>query len=210
MGLFYTVVKHLTNFALHVAFKMEYEGIENIPEGGGYLACANHRTMIDPFFFVNKVKPQMSFMAKQELFENKITNAIFRGLGAFPVNRGKGDTGAIDTAVNILEEGGILGIFPEGTRSKSGIPLRPKSGAALVAIRTKSDILPIGISFDNPLRFRSKVTIRFGKVIRFEELGAEQGLPSEMKQASKLIMGRIVELVDVPMLPAPEENGEEK
>ena len=79
-----------------------------------------------------------------------------------------------------------------------------------LAIQTKSDILPVGISFDNPIRFRSKVTVRFGKVIKFEELGAEKGLPSEMKLASKLIMGRIVSLVDVPALPAPAEKTEEK
>ena len=210
MSLFYSFVKNLSKVVLKVAFKMEYEGLENIPEGGGYMVCANHRTMLDPFFFAPKVKPQLFFMAKQELFKNKFTEMIFRGLGAFPVERGKGDSGAIDFAMNILREGKILAMFPEGTRSRTGVPLRPKSGAALVAIQTKSDILPVGISFEPPIRFRSKVIIRFGKVIKFEELGAEKGLPSEMKQASKLIMGRIVSLVDVPALPAPEEKGEEK
>lgn len=210
MSLFYSFVKNLSNVILKVAFKMEYEGLENIPEGGGYMVCANHRTMLDPFFFAPKVKPQLFFMAKQELFKNKFTEMFFKGLGAFPVERGKGDSGAIDFAINILKEGKILAMFPEGTRSRTGIPLRPKSGAALVAIQTKSDILPVGISFDNPIRFRSKVTIRFGKVIKFEELGANKGLPSEMKQASKLIMGRIVSLVDVPELPEPAEKTGEK
>ena len=210
MSLFYSIVKNVTKVALKVAFRMEYEGIENIPEGGGYMVCANHRTMLDPFFFAPKVKPQLFFMAKQELFKNKFTETFFKALGAFPVERGKGDSGAIDFAMNILREGKILAMFPEGTRSRTGVPLRPKSGAALVAIQTKSDILPVGISFDNPIRFRSKVTVRFGKVIKFEELGAEKGLPSEMKLASKLIMGRIVSLVDVPALPAPAEKTEEK
>jgi len=210
MSLFYSIVKGFTKIALKIGFKMEYEGLENIPEGGGYMVCANHRTMLDPFFFAPKVKPQLFFMAKAELFRNKFTETFFRALGAFPVERGKGDSGAIDFAMNILREGKILAMFPEGTRSKTGVPLRPKSGAALVAIQTKSDILPVGISFENPIRFRSKVTIRFGKLIRFEELGAEKGLPSEMKQASKLIMGCIISLVDVPVLPEPEKKETEK
>ena len=206
MSLFYSIAKGATKVFLKIAFKMRYEGLENIPDGGGYMVCANHRTMLDPFFFAPKVKPQLFFMAKQELFKNKFLAMVFKGLGAFPVERGKGDTGAIDFAVNTLRSGKILAMFPEGTRSRDGVPLRPKSGAALVAIQTKSDILPVGISFDQPIHFRSVVTIRFGKLIRFGELGANQGLPSEMKHASKLIMGRIVDLVDVPRLPEPEAS----
>lgn len=207
MSWLYTFVKSLTKVAVKVVFNIKYEGLENIPQGGGYMVCANHRTMLDPFFFAIKVKPQLFFMAKQELFKNKLAEILFKSLGAFPVERGKGDSGAIDFAVNILREGKILAMFPEGTRSRTGVPLRPKSGAALVAIQTKSNILPVGISFDQPLRFRSTVTIRFGKLIRFEELGADKGGPSQMKQASKLIMSRIVELVDVPQQ-AVSENSE--
>ena len=209
MNLFYRFIRVFSKVALKVAFKMEYEGLENIPEGGGYLVCANHRTMLDPFFFAFQFKPQLFFMAKAELFRNKLFAMFFRALGSFPVERGTGDSGALDYAMDILRDGKVLAMFPEGTRSKTGVPLRPKSGAALVAIKTRSDVLPIGISFDNPIRFRRKITIRIGKLIRFEELGAEKGLPSEMKQASKLIMGRIVDLVDVPVLPAPAEKKEE-
>ena len=125
MSLFYSIVKSFTKVALKIAFRMEYEGIENIPEGGGYMVCANHRTMLDPFFFAPKVKPQLFFMAKQELFKNKFTETFFKALGAFPVERGKGDSGAIDFAMNILREGRILAMFPEGTRSRTGVPLRP-------------------------------------------------------------------------------------
>ena len=89
-------------------------------------------------------------------------------------------------------------MFPEGTRSKDGIPQRPKSGAALVAIQTHADILPVGISFDLPLHFRSAVKIRYGKMLHFDSLGVEKGVPSEMKAVSKKIMEQIVELVDIP------------
>ena len=177
---------------------LQDEVVENIRSGGGYMVCSNHRTNMDPLFIAQKIKPQLFFMAKQELFQNKFVGMIIKGLGAFPVERGKGDSGAIDFAVDTLKSGKVLAMFPEGTRSKDGIPQRPKSGAALVAMQTHADILPVGISFDLPLHFRSQVTIKYGEMIHFDSLGVEKGAPSEMKAVSKKVMGKIVELVDIP------------
>lgn len=198
MSVFYAIAKFVTNLLIHILYKMRYEGVENIPEGGGYMVCSNHRTNMDPLFIAQKLKTQLFFMAKQELFQNKFSALIIRGLGAFPVERGKGDSGAIDFAVDTLKSGRVLAMFPEGTRSKDGIPQRPKSGAALVAMQTHADILPVGISFDLPLRFRSAVTIKYGKLIRFDSLGVQTDAPREMKMVSKRIMGEIVELVEIP------------
>ena len=208
MSLFYFVAKKLTNAFIHIAFRMRYEGKENIDQRGGFMVCSNHRTVLDPLFIAQKIRPQLFFMAKQELFKNWFFGAIIKGLGAFPVERGKGDNSAIDFAVDTLKSGKVLAMFPEGTRSTDGTPGKPKSGAALVAMRTKADILPVAISFEPPLRFRSVVTIRYGKMIRFEELGAEHSTPSEMKRASKLIMGRIVELVTLPAAAAEQQEKE--
>ena len=208
MSLFYFVAKKLTNAFIHIAFRMRYEGKENIDQRGGFMVCSNHRTVLDPLFIAQKIRPQLFFMAKQELFKNCFFGAIIKGLGAFPVERGKGDNSAIDFAVDTLKSGKVLAMFPEGTRSKDGTPGKPKSGAALVAMQTKADILPVAISFEPPLRFRSVVTIRYGKMIRFEELGAEHSTPSEMKRASKLIMGRIVELVTLPAAAAEQQEKE--
>ena len=198
MSVFYSIAKVATNIMIHLFYKMKYEGVENIRSGGGYMVCSNHRTNMDPLFIAQKIKPQLFFMAKQELFQNKFVGMIIKGLGAFPVERGKGDSGAIDFAVDTLKSGKVLAMFPEGTRSKDGIPQRPKSGAALVAMQTHADILPVGISFDLPLHFRSQVTIKYGEMIHFDSLGVEKGAPSEMKAVSKKVMGKIVELVDIP------------
>lgn len=198
MSVFYAIARVVTNLLIHILYKMKYEGVENIPEGGGYMVCSNHRTNMDPLFIAQKLKPQLFFMAKQELFQNKFVALIIRGLGAFPVERGKGDNGAIDFAVDTLKSGRVLAMFPEGTRSKDGIPQRPKSGAALVAMQTHADILPVGISFDQPIHFRSVVTIKYGPLIRYDSLGVQNNAPREMKMVSKRIMGEIVELVDIP------------
>lgn len=198
MTVFYAIAKFLTNVMIHIFYKMEYEGVENVPKGGGYMVCSNHRTNMDPIFIAQRLNTQLFFMAKQELFQNWFVRLIIKGLGAFPVERGKGDSGAIDFAVDTLKAGKVLAMFPEGSRSKDGIPQRPKSGAALVAMQTRANILPVGISFDLPLKFRSVVKVRYGEMIRFDSLGVETNAPREMKAVSKKIMGQIVELVDIP------------
>ena len=105
MSVFYAIAKFVTNLLIHILYKMRYEGVENIPEGGGYMVCSNHRTNMDPLFIAQKLKTQLFFMAKQELFQNKFVSLIIRGLGAFPVERGKGDSSAIDFAVDTLKSG---------------------------------------------------------------------------------------------------------
>lgn len=88
-------------------------------------------------------KRHVYFMAKEEIFKNRLATWFFaKQLGAFPVKRGAGDTGALDTARRIVEEGKLLGIFPEGTRSKDGRLGRAKSGAALIAAQTGASVLP--------------------------------------------------------------------
>ena len=104
--------------------------------------------------------------------------------------------------MELVQSGKVLAMFPEGTRSTDGIPLRPKSGAALVAAKTKADIIPVAICFEGKLRFRSRITVRYGKLIPNGELGITTGAPREIKTASKKLMARITELLP-PMLAAP-------
>ena len=104
-------------------------------------------------------------MAKEELFKNPLFAWLIRSLGAFPVARGKGDTGVLDTAVERLEKGHSLMIFPEGTRSKDGKVGRGHSGAAVIAARSGKMMIPVGIVFGEKLKFRSKVTVKYGEPI---------------------------------------------
>ncbi|MBC8570078.1 lysophospholipid acyltransferase family protein [Zongyangia hominis] len=193
---FYTFARALACTTLGWFYKVRTEGKENIPPKGGYLLCANHRTNADPVFVGGATPHQLHFMAKAELFRNPLFGLVIRHLGAFPIERGKGDTAAIDTAISILKGGNAMVMFPEGTRSKDGKPLRPKSGAAMLAFQTGADILPVSISFGKKLSFRCGVTIRIGKVIKNEELGITALVPSQLKHASALIMERIVENLD--------------
>ena len=192
--MFYKIARSIVWVLIKILYKIEIIGLENVPNDCGFILASNHRSLVDPAFIAVKLKPRVYYMAKKELFWWPFS-VIIRALGAFPVRRGEGDHGAIDTANDIINSGKILGIFPEGTRSKSGEPLRPKSGIALIARDTRANILPVGIHFEGKLRFRSKVTVTYGKLINFDELelGDDTNI-SDIKKASRLIMDRIIEL----------------
>jgi len=133
-------------------------------------------------------------MGKEELFHNKILGGFFKAMGAFSVRRGSGGTEAIDTAVNIIKQNKIMGIFPEGTRSKDGIPKKAKSGVAVIVSKTGSKVVPVSIYREGKLHLFCKVTIRYGEVISSEELAMQSDSRTELKRVAELIMGRIVRL----------------
>ncbi len=194
---FYNFAKSVTNGISHLMYHIEYEGLENIPEDGGYIVVSNHRSLWDPIFIAIKLKRQLFFMAKAELFKNKFFGGILKHLGAFPVERGKGDSTAIDHSIQILKENKILAIFPEGTRSKDGTPLRYKSGAAKIALVTKADVLPCCVDFTGKLKFRKRVTVRYGQLIPNKHLRSEEGEIKEIKEATSLIRSSVLTLLGV-------------
>ncbi len=193
---FYNFAKGLMHGLIKVLYRVEFEGVENIPEDNGFIVVANHRSLMDPIFIAVKSKRQFHFMAKAELFFFPF-KYIMQGLGAFPVHRGRGDSGAVETAEKILESGKILSMFPEGTRSKTGEPLPVKSGVARIAHHTKANILPVGITFSKKLALFKKVKIKYGKLIPFEELNTGEGKTHDLKASSEYIMSKISELVDM-------------
>ncbi len=179
-----------------ILFRLQIEGLEQIPPQQGVILCCNHRSYFDPVFLGLRLKRRLRFMAKEELFRQPFLGWLIKKLGAFPVKRGTGDTQAIDNAIKTVQDGGVFAVFPEGTRSKTGELLKPKSGAVLVAAKTGGDIIPCCILFEGKLRFRSKVTVRYGAVIKNEALGLENITPAALKQASKMLMEKIAELME--------------
>lgn len=121
----------------HLVFRMKVVGAENVPQEGPVLLCSNHLAKRDPVLLGLCQKRQVFYMAKEELFRNKFLGGLFRMLGAFPVKRGTGGADALEDAYTLLEENGVVGVFIEGHRSKDGRLLKPKTGAALLAYKTK-------------------------------------------------------------------------
>ena len=117
-------------------------GQEHLNPDETVIYCANHRHFYDPFLIAVHVKKQIHFMAKKELFENKILGWIMTHLGAFPVDRGRADVASIKRAVTALEEDKIVGIFPEGTRSHDDAMGQIHAGAVWIALKSGKAIVP--------------------------------------------------------------------
>ncbi len=167
-------------------------GRENLPKEGAVILCSNHLSNWDPAFLILCLPRRVCFMAKAELFRFKPMGALISHLfGAFPVARGKGDTGALHMAEDVLARGEVLGIFPEGTRSRDGRMLRFKSGASLIAARSGATVVPCGI--DRRSRVFRRVNIRIGKPITVEELQLTGESPN-LRHATRLLMARVQEL----------------
>lgn len=171
---FYRIAKTLVHPFFRWLQPVKVIGIENIPENGAYILCANHTSMSDPFFLVTIFKQQINFMAKIELFKVGILRWVLSAVGAFAVDRGKGDMTAINKAKQLINDGKILGIFPEGTRYKEGAPRKAKSGVAYISMDTKADILPVSIYREGAYSIFKRTTIRIGELIKYETLVSEE------------------------------------
>jgi len=194
---FYPFAVQLMRLLTFVLFRFRVIGHENLPESasGMILAC-NHLHSIDPAFLMAATRLRWRFIAKIELFKNKLVAFVFTHANAFPVDRDIIDRRALDFALAAMEEGSYgLGIFPEGTRSPDGSPKEAKAGVAMIARRTHADILPCSIYHDGPLKFRTKLTIRIGPVIPFAGLGlGEAPNKRQNHEACEKIMAAITEL----------------
>lgn len=202
-----------------LVYRIRVEGRENIPMSGPVLLCSNHMAAKDPVMLGVIQKRQVFYMAKEELFQNKFIGAVLRALGAFPVARGTGGTDALQNAYDLLEENAVVGVFIEGTRSKTGELGRPKTGAALLAYQTQADVVPVCITGEDGLKVRPfrKTLINFGKPIPAAELNIPDDSSLQLRRASRTIMAGIAGLradavkeLGIPALPAPEEKTEEK
>lgn len=194
----YYIVKFLVWLAFKFYYSLRFEGRENIPRGEAVIYASNHRTNADPPLVGAGARGKYAFMAKEELFRNKLFAWLIRSLGAFPVARGKGDTGVIDTAVERLNSGRSLMIFPEGTRSKTGKVGRGHSGAALIAARADKRIVPVGVVFGDKLKFRTKITVKYGEPIDPKEYVDDLAEPNprQLVKLKNRYMAEIKKLVE--------------
>lgn len=192
---FYSVLVFILRFPLFLIFRYKHINKNNIPKEGRYIIASNHISGPDCIFVGLGQKRYIRFMAKAELFENKFLSWFFTKMGAFPVNRGKGDTSAINNAKEMIDNGETLGIFIEGTRSKTGEFLKPKSGAVMIAHQMDCKIVPCAISCKGvkPSFWRRKY-VHFGEPVTVEELGVTKASPREYRDASRKLMDIIAEL----------------
>ena len=194
--MFYYIARIAVYIVLMIFYKPRFEGLENVPKDKGFILVSNHISNFDPIFVAVKVKPRCYFMAKEELFRNPFVSLIIRGLGAFPVSRGKGDTAAVEKAVGYVKEGKVVAIFPEGHRSPDGKLQKLKSGAVVIAAETGGGMQPC-VGRQGPKKgLRPPVVIRYGKFISHEELGLTGRTPSQIRTANKLLTKTLTGLLE--------------
>lgn len=192
--MFYYVAKYIVLFIINVIFRIEVEGYENIPERGPIIICPNHISFLDPPIIGAVFTRRIFFMAKAELFKNPLFKFILsNGLGAFPVKRGTSDLTAIKIALKHLKNGHVVGIFPEGTRSKTGKLQKAEPGVSLLSVKGNAPVLPIGIK--STYKLFSKVVIKIGKPIYFDEYQNIHLTSQDMANIGEKIMFEISKLI---------------
>ncbi len=184
-------------WAIKFIYQLKFVGTENEPDEGPLLVCSNHISAADPFLVSAATRNQISYMAKKELFRIPVLRSILYSAGSFPVDRKGSDVGAVKKAIAILNEGGRVGIFPQGTRRPGEDPrsTEVKNGAAMIAARTGVDILPVFVHRKNntPRLFR-KTTVIVGKPIKFSELNYDPEKNGEYARISQLIFDEVCKL----------------
>jgi 1-acyl-sn-glycerol-3-phosphate acyltransferase len=142
----YALVRVLATAVLRTWFRLRVSGSTQIPSEGGVIVAPNHKNFLDPFFIGIATRRPVRFMAKTELFTGPM-GWLFLRLGAFPIRRGESDTEALETAAAILGAGGLVVVFPEGTRVEQPDALgAPRRGAGRLAIETEAPIIPAAIT----------------------------------------------------------------
>lgn len=176
---------------LGILFKFYYNpkiiGKENIPTTGSILVVGNHKHLMDQCGPIIATKRVLHYMAKKEYFDGKFA-WFFKAMGCISVNRSIKDSNAKEKAINVLKDGGAIGLFPEGTRNRTDNVLLPfKYGAVSMAKKTDAYLVPFAIKGD--YKFRSKnLTYRFGKPFKVNEM--------ELDEANKLLEKTIYDLLN--------------
>jgi 1-acyl-sn-glycerol-3-phosphate acyltransferase len=168
----YWIVRSLFQPFFLTYLRMERIGREFVPREGAVILAANHRSFLDPFVIATISRRPLYYVAKRELFGNRLQAWILNALGAFPVDRGKADGEMIDTAKAILARGDALLIFPEGTRIRPGALGTPKRGVGRIALESGAPVIPVAVIGTEAIRrgWRirpHKVRIRAGRALTF-------------------------------------------
>lgn len=172
------------------------QGVENMPAEGPVILAINHQSIWDPLVAASSLPRKVSFMAKEELFSIPVLGTVFSKLGAFPVKRGQGDMNAIRQSLTILKEGRVLGLFPEGTRSKNGEIQKGLPGMVLLMEKSKATVVPIKMYGTRSLLTKGwgKIWVVVGKPLTSEMLKAPEGVENRREWIADRIMQAMHEL----------------
>jgi 1-acyl-sn-glycerol-3-phosphate acyltransferase len=177
--------------AIKWVYRLRAEGVENVPEEGGFVLAANHVSNFDPWPLGVPLFPHryLRFMAKAELFWWPL-GPLIRSGGAFKVRRGEGDVEAINQAIELVREGHAVVMFPHGTRQRKGLvkKYRPRShsGAARIALAAGAPLVPAAIAGTDRLLRLGRLRVRYGKPLDLDGLDARAATERLMAEIERL------------------------
>jgi len=195
----YRVVAAVSRPILYGLFRLRAQGVENVPASGGYVLACNHLSNFDPWPLGMPLYPGhwLRFMAKAELYWWPATY-ILDAAGAFPVNRGRADVVAVQTAIRLAQEGNVVVMFPEGTRRKKGLvkkhQARGRTGAARIALEAGVPLVPAAVGGTDRLLALGPLRIAYGAPIEVEDLLAAGDMRHASQVATDRLMATIAEL----------------
>lgn len=197
----YRLAKAMLSLPVRRAYDVDVDGISELPDGPAILA-ANHRSFMDSVFLALVVDRPVTFLAKAEYFDHRRTAWIFRSTGQIPLRRGspKGARQALAAASEVLAEGGVVGIYPEGTRSRDGRLHRGNLGPARLAAASGAPLVPVGLVGTDKVqppdqrlpRVGQRVTVRFGSPAWVDPDAATDH--TELRHATDRLMSNIAGL----------------
>ncbi|MBM7569811.1 lysophospholipid acyltransferase family protein [Aquibacillus albus] len=187
----YHVGKFLFTVILKPLYRYQIVGRDNVPKEGPVIICSNHISNLDPPLVGVTCPRSIYFMAKEELFRMKWVGGILKRVHAFPIKRGMKDRNALRQGLEILKQGNTLGLFPEGTRSKSGQVGEGLAGAGFFALRSQAAIVPCAIV--GPYRSFRSIKVVYGPPIKMDELRENKASPQEVTDR---IMSEIKKLLE--------------
>lgn len=191
--MFYKIVKIIAYPIARLLLWYKVVGVENIPANGKAIICCNHVHAHDIPLLVLACPRNIHFMAKAEFFENKLVAWFFKKMGAFPIIRGAGGLDGINSAIEVVKNDDLLGIFPEGTRKYSGRPSKGKAGIALILSKVDAPVIPTAIYYKSHRKIFTRAIVSFGKPIGHDKLVISDDKRADIRRVSETVMDSIIE-----------------
>ncbi len=187
----YSFAHFITWLFFSTIYRVKASGLEHIPQHGAVIVCCNHISTLDPPLLGTPLKRKIHYMAKAELFRFPGLAWLLLQLGAFPVKRGGVSKDAIKRSLELLKDGKVIGVFPEGTRNRPDEP--GKKGAASLALKSGATVIPAAIIGRYSL-FRT-IRIIYGKPIDLSGFADGGSTSDALEQATEKIMSEIRKLI---------------
>ena len=199
----YRVLRPLSVPVLKLAFRVEVDGKEHIPEEGPVILASVHRSYLDIPLLGLLTARHLHFMAKAELWDRPFSRWFCETMGSFPVRRGQADRAALELSLVVLRAGGVLGLFPEGTRQVGPVIQQCRSGVAYLAQKTGSPVVPVaitgsdvamgvGASFPRP----AKIRVLADRPLDLSVPGARPGSRLAREKATEQLRGELQRVYD--------------